>query len=158
MKRFLFAATILSFLAGCSNFDSGNLNPMNWFERDNTQTASAPDPVAVIDSRELLPQVTEVTQLQISNGLVVLAKGLPPTQGFWDPVLVPTNDELPIDGVLTYELRASGPTDEVVEGTEESREIQAARTITSDMLENVAVIRVVALANHWDLVVSAPGN
>ncbi len=150
MKR-IFAVLIgLTAVAGCSNVNTDTINPINWFDREEAPVA-APEPVAVIDTRELLPQVTEVSQLPTSNGLILLAMGLPPTQGFWDPVLVPTNNELPRDGLLIYEFRASGPTDTVVEGTADSRELQAARTITANKLEGVTGIRVIALANHLDI-------
>ena len=151
MKHLLAVVAGLTLLAGCSGVSSSNMNPMTWFDRESEEAVAAPEPVAVIDTRELLPQVTEVSQLPISNGVILLAKGLPPTQGFWDPVLVPTNNELPLDGFLNYEFRASGPTDAVVEGTEESRELQAARTITVDKLQDVVGIRVIALANHLEI-------
>lgn len=152
MKRIFGAILGLSLLSGCSGTDLSNANPMNWFNRDQPRpVVSATEEAIFVETRELLPEVTEVSQEPISNGIVLLAKGLPPTQGFWSPVLVPTNDEQPLDGILTYELRATGPTDIVVEGTEDSRELQAARIITADKLEGVSGIRVIALANHVDV-------
>lgn len=152
MKRLFGAMLGLSLLAGCSDANLSSANPINWFNRDTQKSAVVEtEEVVLVDTRELLPEVTEVSKEPISNGIVLLAKGLPPTQGFWSPVLVPTNDEQPLDGVLTYELRATGPTDQVVEGTEDSRELQAARIITADKLEGVSGIRVIALANHVDV-------
>ncbi|MCY4196725.1 MAG: hypothetical protein OXD33_07385 [Rhodobacteraceae bacterium] len=147
MKHIYAGFAALTLLAGCSGMDGGGLNPMSWFDRETEPTTAATEPLALIDPRELLPQVTSVEITNTSNGVVVLARGLPPTQGFWDPTLVPTNNEEPLDGFLQYEFRASGPSEDMEEGTEESREIQAARIITADKLEGVIGIRVIALAN-----------
>ncbi len=151
MKHIPAAIAALTLLAGCSNMSASNMNPMNWFDRGSKRPASASEPAAIVDTRELVPQVTEVSQVQISNGVVLLAKGLPPTQGFWEPVLVPTNDEMPLDGILNYEFRASGPTEDVTKGSPQSRELQAARTVTNDKLEGVIGIRVIALSNHMSI-------
>ncbi len=154
MKKFLGLSILLMGLVGCSGIEMPSVNPMNWFDREARQpTPTETQEVIVVDNRELLPQVTEVSRLPISNGMILLAKGLPPTQGFWSPVLVPTNNELPLDGYLNYELRATGPTDQVVEGSEDSRELQAARTITADKLNGVIGIRVIALANNMTITV-----
>lgn len=150
MKNCVVLSTSILILAGCSEGNLGNLNPLTWFGNDS-QTAEASVDLVVEDARIMVPQVTNVSQFPITNGLIITASGMPNTQGFWDPVLLPLNDEMPMDGYINYELKASAPTEEPNVGTNESRQLEAALTITEDKLENVIGIRVIALENSLQI-------
>ncbi len=141
----LFAVT------ACSGVNMDAVNPMNWFDRGSSEQTAAPEPLEVVDAREFVPQVIEASPQPISNGIILLAKGVTPTSGYWDPALVPTNNEQPVDGILTYEFRVASPALADGETTAESTELQAARTITGDKLEGVSTIRVVSATNYMEV-------
>lgn len=138
-------------LAGCSDglsFDG--LNPANWF--DDSGSMSSTDGMTKVDNRELVPVVTNLTMdpMGDGSGVVIVATGVAAAQGYWDPVLVASNDGMPLDGFLTYEFRAAAPMDEsdgeMQSADQDSRELQAAITLTSEQLEGVIGIRVNGLS------------
>ncbi len=140
-------------VSGCSgtSVDSGRLNPLNWFER-NKQTEPTTEVVAIApqDERELIPVVSSVQAQPFggSDSIILIATGVPPTFGYYDPALVPVNDGQPIDGELVFELRAAAPAEEAEIGTEESREISVATTLTQRQLQGVESVRVIGAVNE----------
>ena len=153
MKHSFAIFTVMILLVSCSKIGESNLNPLNWFGDSNAEKTikSVPVKATSIDPRARLQRVTEITNFVTTNGIIIVAKGLPPTQGFWNPALLPRNEEKPVDGFLTYEFRAQAPTDQVLIGTERSREIEAAKTITQDKLVGVKGIRIIARDNTMTL-------
>ena len=144
-------------LAGCSDglsFDG--LNPANWF--DDSGSMSSTDGMTKVDNRDMVANVTDLTMNSMGDsGIIIAATGVAPAQGYWDPVLVATNDEMPLDGFLTYEFRASAPMDESdgemqSANEDDSYQLQAARTLTVEQLEGVIGIRVIGLGNHQELI------
>ena len=139
------------FLSGCSGgyTDTSRLNPLNWFER-NKETQPATEIVApqTTAQGELIPLVKSVKAEPFSTGIILIASGVPPTFGYYNPTLEPINDGRPLNGELVFELRATRPEGEVTIGTEESREINVATTLNSIQLSGVDSIRVIGAVNE----------
>ena len=91
----------------------------------------------------LVAQVTSLEVRQTSSGALVFVTGLSSRQGAFDVRLIPTNDGQPIDGVLTYELRALQPVT-TAQGPERTRRIQAAEALDVETLSQVRTVRVVS--------------
>lgn len=94
----------------------------------------------------LVDQVTSLEIKRTSTGGIVTVTGLTSRQGAFDVRLVPRNNGAPVDGVLTYELRALQPI-ETVQGPERTRRIQAAAPLSVQDLEGVRTVQIVARRN-----------
>ncbi|MCE2521909.1 MAG: hypothetical protein J4F49_01635 [Rhodobacteraceae bacterium] len=139
------------FLSGCSGstVDSGRLNPLNWFQT-NTEPETELAVTAVQDERELIPVISGVQAQPFGGGgsIILIATGIPSTFGYYDAALVPVNEGKPVDGELVLELRANAPDGEVETGSEQSREISVATTLTERQLEGVQSVRVIGAVNE----------
>ncbi len=145
---------VLFLVSACtsSGVSADRLNPVNWF-KTNTEAEQIEEmaaPAVSEDSRELLPVISslEAQPFGSDGGVILIAAGVPPTFGYYDAALVPVNDGQPIEGELVYEFRAAPPVGDVEVGTEESRELTVARTLTVNELRGVETIRVIAGANE----------
>jgi len=102
------ATSIMLLVAGCDNFSTSKMNPVNWFsgsakvEMMEAPPADAGDPRPLVD--EVLSMVVEPT----SGGAIVRATGRTPTQGWWVAELVPEEEE-PVDGRMTYRFVIAPP-------------------------------------------------
>lgn len=94
----------------------------------------------------LVDQVTSLEVKRTTTGAIVTTTGLTTRQGAYDVRLVASNDGNPVDGVLTYELRAIQPI-ETLQGPERTRRIQAAAPLSVQDLESVRTVQVVARRN-----------
>ena len=145
-RAFLMALPLL--VASCGLSET-RLNPFNWFGGDE-ETSSA-QPLEVVERRDPRPLVAEITQLVIERtpgGAIVRVTGLPPTQGWYGADLVSVTPEgAPIDGVLSYSLRAVPPEAPTRVSTRQSRELTAARFISDTILSGVRVIQVTGAQN-----------
>lgn len=144
MKRTVLAALgVVLVVSGCGMIRESRLNPFNWFGRAEpreTVTTSAPQ-----DQRLLVSQVLTLSVDPYSAGAIVRAKGIPPSQGWWDAELVPR----PIDenGVLVFDFRVFPPITETPEGTPRSREITVAISLSNVKLDQVREIVVQGATN-----------
>lgn len=151
-------------LGACGVVRDSALNPTNWFGR------SASVPVEEASTNPLIPagqgglfagrrapnelyigtpfdEIVDLTVERIPGGAIVRATGLAARQGTYSVQLTPENeDELPVNGVLTYRLEGVAPTNTAV-GTPPTREVTAARKLTSQELRGVRSIRVEGLRN-----------
>lgn len=144
--RLIVWMTVLGLLAGCASIAESRLNPFNWFGR--SQEVAAADPLAVPeDPRPLIDQVTELVVERTPSGAIVRARGLPPTQGYWDGTLVADNRGEPVDGVLTYRFRVIPPADPARVSTVQSREVVVGQFVSQQALAGVRQIQVVAARN-----------
>lgn len=139
---------LLPFLVACT--DSRQLNPSNWVGSSERSETVLEAPV-IKDRRPLVAQVSGLRADRHPGGIILVATGLPESQGHWRAELVPVNNEVPADGLLTYEFVVETPLAEARTGTSDSREVVAARSISSRKLRNVARIRVVSDSNVRDL-------
>lgn len=154
-------------LGACGIVRNSALNPVNWFGRSTSEAVATTDGAPV---NPLIPQstglfgkrggdvetyagkpfdeITDLTVERVSGGAVIRATGLAARQGIYSVRLTPiTDDETPIDGVLTYRLEGVEPTKNTATGGPATREVTAARKITDQNLRGVKTIRVEGLRN-----------
>lgn len=153
MRKPLTAALVLTLaLSGCG-FGQSRLNPLNWFGSSQAETLEPEGGYPVIDGddRNMVAQVTALEIKRTLDGAIVTARGLPPTQGYWDAELVPEDKGRPVDGVITYHfLLREPPAGSPAAGrvmTTESREIVAGAFINTTRLANTSKIVVIAAGN-----------
>lgn len=150
-------------LSACSGWRDSRVNPSNWFGKSR----SAPSPQATAastnpllpervgifrrDKREvyegtLLDEVTDVVIERTSTGGIVRVTGMSRLQGAHDVRLTSENDGKPVDGVLTFSLKALQPEDQGI-GTRAGRTVRVGRYVSSHVLERTSTIRIVADRN-----------
>ncbi|MCY3982987.1 MAG: hypothetical protein OXD29_09130 [Roseovarius sp.] len=87
--------------------------------------------------------VTEVTEINLEHtgiGAIVRASGVSSRQGAHDVRLVRVS-EMPVDGIMSYELRALHPLT-TPQGSKNTRAFQAGDYLNSEELEQIDEIRV----------------
>ncbi|HLQ18138.1 MAG TPA: hypothetical protein VK146_04090 [Tabrizicola sp.] len=131
-------------LAGCGGLRESRLNPFNWFRRSEPRETIVL-PGEETDPRGLVETVLSMNVEPIPGGAVVRARGLTPTQGWWNPELV--GRDVDENGVLVYEFRLLPPTGQTDVNTQRSREIDAAIYISDVKLANVREIVVQGATN-----------
>lgn len=146
-KRLILTLAALGVLSGCTAISESRLNPFNWFGPGEQVETLVPLDAAPVDTRPLIDEVTELLVERTPGGAIVRARGLPPTQGYWDGDLVSETRGEPVDGVLTYEFRIVAPRDPQPVSTRQSREVVVGLFLSDQSLEGVREIRVVAARN-----------
>ena len=131
-------------LAGCAGVRQSKLNPFNWFKKSQPRETIVL-PKEGSDPRGLVETVLSMQVEPIPGGAVVRARGLTPTQGWWDAELVP--QDLDDKGVLVYEFRLLPPVGKTDVNTQASREIDVAIYISDIKLESVREIVVQGATN-----------
>ncbi|MCV2873292.1 hypothetical protein OEZ71_13410 [Defluviimonas sp. WL0050] len=136
-------------LGACGKVRESRLNPFNWFGRSETVVVATEGvvPGRPDDPRVLVADVTDMEVARQPGGAIIRASGLPPTQGWWDTALVPENDGVPVDGVLTYRFVLAEPLGTKPVSTRQSRELTAATYISDIKLAGVSQIVVVGAQN-----------
>ncbi|CUJ29320.1 hypothetical protein TA5114_03067 [Cognatishimia activa] len=152
-------------LTSCGRVADSRLNPFNWFGRaervDVPQDEKEINPL-IPQRRESIFQrrvgddvypgvpvlvINDVKVERVSGGAIIRVLGTAQTQGAFEVRLTPENDqELPVDGVLTYRLEAIQP-EGFRQGPARSREINVARFRTEQDLTGVRTIRIVGQSN-----------
>ncbi|MES2542413.1 MAG: hypothetical protein V4583_17800 [Pseudomonadota bacterium] len=131
-------------LAGCGGLRDSRLNPFNWFRRSEPrETIVLPGEEA--DTRPLVDTVLSMAVEPIPGGAVVRARGVTPTQGWWEAELVAR--DVGDDGVLVYEFRLLPPKGRTDVNTQRSREIDVAIYISDIKLQSVREIVVQGASN-----------
>jgi hypothetical protein len=153
-------------LVACGTLRDTALNPTNWFGRNTSERTASENEI----TNPLIPQggglfarsaqreavyaglpfeeITDLTVERIPGGAIVRATGRADRQGRYEVQLTPTTeDETPVDGVLTYRLEGVEPSRATAIGGPATREVTAARHITDQELRGVRSIRVEALRN-----------
>ena len=163
MRTFLTLLVISTLvLSSCSRWRDSRVNPSNWFgnSRSTPVAATVENPNPLIpartsifkrDKREVYEGtlVREVTDLAIeptSTGGIVRVTGLSTLQGAHDVRLTSEEDDEPVDGVLTFSLRAVQPNDQGL-GTRAGRTVRVGRYVSSQVLARTTSIRIVAETN-----------
>jgi hypothetical protein len=110
MTRPIIAALALTMLlSACGAVRDSRLNPFNWFGASRSAPTTLGPTLITEDTRPLVAQVTSLAIERTSTGAIIRAEGLTPTQGWWNAELVPQTSLTPIDGVVVYHFRISGP-------------------------------------------------
>lgn len=138
-------------LASCGRVAESRLNPFNWFGGSTEQVATLAPAEGYadlpVDGRQAVAQVTALDVTRRPGGALVVARGLPPTQGWWNAELVALNDGVPVDGVLTLAFRVSAPPDAPRVSTPQSRELTAGTFLSDQALDGVRRIVVKGAGN-----------
>lgn len=144
-RRVLLGLGAAALVASCGRIRESRLNPFNWFGGARRRERVEATPVEAGDPRPLVAEVVSLNVDAYGAGAIVRAKGIPPTQGWWDAELVAR----PVDekGVLVYDFRVFPPVTATPEGTPMSREITVAVSISTVMLDQISEI-VVQGANN----------
>lgn len=153
-------------LGACGIVRDSALNPTNWFGRSTSQpvAASGDAPVnALIPTKSGLfrnrskaetryigtpfDEIVDLTVERVPGGAIVRATGRAARQGVYSVQLTPVvADETPVNGVLAYRLEGIAPANTVI-GSPPTREVIAARKLTTQELNGVRTIRVEGLRN-----------
>lgn len=141
----ILALAVVIGLGGCARVSESRLNPFNWFGNSEEE----PVVVADVEDEDPRPRVAQITSLRIEEtptGAIVRATGLPPTQGYFDAQLVPASDA-PVNGTFVFVFRAEPPSGPRRVSTVQSRELVAARAISTQELAALRVVRVEGATN-----------
>lgn len=150
-------------LAGCNS----RLNPLNWFGNSRevaVADSGATNPLVPSERRGILSRpeavyegvpIQSVTELRIErtrSGAIILVEGIAARQGPYEVQLTPANiDDEPVDGVLTYSFDVIYPSFNTVVGSEATRRVTAARSISNVILEQTRVVRVLGASNAREI-------
>ena len=154
-------------LGACGAVRDSAFNPANWFGRSTSEavTDSEGKPVnPLIPSSNGLfaglraeeadyagkpfDQITDLAVERVPGGAIIRATGLADRQGIYSVRLTPlTEDESPVNGVLTYRLEGVRPDANTPVGAPATREVTAARKVTDQILVGVRTIRVEGVRN-----------
>lgn len=147
-------------LAGCGGWSNSRVNPRNWFGNSQpvaVQNApgetnplmpgsagkgmfSRPDPA---DYSVPIARVTELRVEPTPSGAIVYAAGVAARQGpFQTELRLVTTEEDAEAGVMAFSFRVVYPKDATVVGSELSRTVHDARTLSRQDMDGVKVIRV----------------
>lgn len=166
--RFAIAFLVISGMAlsACGGLRDSRANPANWFGKSKVERRAAP--VEAEAYNPLIPEqrdsifqrkseeetyegtaiyaVQGVTVERSAGGAIIKATGVSLRQGAFDVRLWPENDGEPVDGVLTYSLRAVQRAD-TPQGPEQTRRVSAGQFVTTQTLDAVRTIRVIGQTN-----------
>ncbi|MEX0281970.1 MAG: hypothetical protein AB3N13_12380 [Arenibacterium sp.] len=113
------------------------INPLIPRRRSLAEREERPDRSVLIGS------IAELRVEPTPAGAIVYASGIADRQGAFRARLVPDNADLtPVDGVLNFTFRVEYPRNPSPVGTEASRTIHEAYTVTEQTLAQVRAIRV----------------
>lgn len=146
-------------LSSCGTLRDSRINPRNWFGNSRSVPVSAPqedvnplipEPEDKVqfnkkeskeDTTILLRDVTDLRVEQTSTGAIIYAAGLPTRLGVYDVHLLPR--ETDDDSVLELEFRVAYPEEATQRGTEFSRTVRAAYSLSNHDLNGISLIRVI---------------
>lgn len=131
-------------LAGCGAIGKSKLNPFNWFKKSEPRETIVL-PGEKDDPRPLVDTVLSMAVEPIPGGAIVRARGVTPTQGWWEAELVAR--DLDEKGVLVYDFRLQPPNGRTDVNTQQSREIDVAIYISDVKLAAVREIVVQGATN-----------
>lgn len=140
MKRSVTAALVaVLVLTSCGAVRDSRLNPFNWFGRSQaTETLTSVPNQA--DPRLLVGDVVELTIEPYTGGAIIRATGVMESQGWWQAELVEVTGDDPTH--LTLDFRVLPPLTQTPVGTQRSREVTAALTVTPRRLEEITRVTV----------------
>lgn len=160
MRTPIFVTLVASLILASCGWRDSRANPRNWF--GNSQ--DVPVEAAVVEEvNPLIPTqrrgifarpeavdtsvpIGSISELRIEptpSGAIIYATGVADRQGAFSARLVPENEDLlPVDGVLSFTLRVVYPREPTQIGSEFSRTVHEAFTVSDQTLAQVRTIRV----------------
>ncbi|WP_371224100.1 hypothetical protein [Roseovarius sp. 2305UL8-3] len=147
-------------LSACSAWRESRVNPSNWFGGSRSAPVETADPASTNpllpergntifrrDKREryegtLVAQVSDLVVERNPYGGIVRVTGVSARQGAYDVRLISETDGEPVDGVLTFSLKAVQPTDQGL-GNTTTRTVRVGRFVSTAVLERTQTIRVI---------------
>jgi len=151
------------FLAGCGGWRDSRLNPGNWFGKSRSERVVTPE-----ETNPLIPQnrtgmfsrperedvsvpIAQVTELRVeptTTGAIVYAEGVAARQGPYEVELRPvTTPEDEAEGTLSLSFRVVYPEAATPVGTEFSRKVHVAYSMTTQEIRDIRTIRVLGRDN-----------
>lgn len=146
-------------LTSCGWSDSG-VNPKNWFGSSKEVPADAeaadinpliPEKRNSILSKKEVPvdigvPIAQIAKLQIertASGAIIHATGIGAREGAYNARLVPDDPgEIAENGVLSYTFRVYYPAGTTAFGTERTRRVDVAHSLSNQQMDGVRSIRV----------------
>lgn len=147
MKRTILAVLAISLtVTACGRIRDSRVNPFNWFGRDRSETVEVVDEAFLRDPRPFVSQVLSLKVEPTPEGAIIRTVGLPTIQGYWNAELLEVDRDDPT--TLTYEFRVTPPPVQTAQSTQRSREIIAARAVSTSRLNKVRTITVIGQSNR----------
>ncbi len=148
-------------LAGCGGWRDSRINPSNWFGSSEVSEAPVSEDVNPLipektgrglfdkpEAEDRTVLVAEVSELRIERtpvGAIIYVTGVASRQGAFDVELRPVANEDP--SILEYDFRVVYPENATPVGSEFTRTLRAARSLTNEDLSGVRLIRVNGSSN-----------
>lgn len=124
----------------CGRIGESRINPMNWFGGSRDERPDLGPTSDITDNRALVVRVTELSIERTSSGALIRAEGLTRSAGWWDAQLVPENNGVPLDGVLSFRFVAAAPREPVPDTGERSRTLVVAYPVSTAILEQTSAV------------------
>ena len=158
MKKTLTVLATASLIVSSCGWSDSRINPSNWSGRSNSAPVQADATVNTLIPRKrnsliskpeeldysvLIQTVTKLQIDQTPSGVIILAEGVASRQGAYGADLRPVNPDLVAkDGVLLLEFRVIYPPKNTAVGSERSRTVTDAYSISRQQLQGVRQVRV----------------
>ncbi|MAY86810.1 hypothetical protein [Arenibacterium halophilum] len=164
MRRSILVFLVATLALSSCGWRDSRINPRNWFGNSReVRTATVVEPTNPLIPRrssilERAPQadlsepIATVTEMRIeptNSGAILYASGVARRQGAYQARLVPANSELipDEDGVLSFSFRVVYPQGATPTGSEHSRTVHEAFSLSHQALRGIRTIRVEAAQN-----------
>ena len=141
MLRLILSLSVILGLSACGTV----LNPFNWFGNDRSEEIEVVDTDPDADIRPLVQQVVSLSIDPVTQGAIVRATGLPPTQGYWSAELIEVERTA---NEITYEFRVFPPLDPSPSSTQQSREVMVGIQLTNFDLNGLRRVTVIGAQNR----------
>lgn len=145
--RVLITLVVVVAIAGCARVSESRFNPFNWFGRSERVATAVAAPGPGVPQANLVAQVTTLRVEKSPGGAIIRATGLPPRQGYYDGELVLLTGTSAESGTLTYQFAISAPREDTRVSTTRSREVVVGLFVSSQKLEGVRAVKVLAATN-----------
>ncbi len=137
-------------LSACAAITESRFNPLNWFGRSEQVATAIPrdelrplvragDVSQLVEGRVLISQITGLQVDRTPSGAIVTARGLAPTQGYFNAQLVRIGRD---NGTLIFDFRVEAPTGFEPVGSAASRQITSSVALSNGDLAGIRSILV----------------
>ena len=149
MRLLLIILSTTLMLSACGRVADSRINPLNWFggetEVRTETTTTVTTEVETLRDDSLVLEVLALEAAPHPGGVIVTAKGLAPTQGYFDATLVEISRE---GAELIFEFRAKPPVSSEAEGARITRELVTGLFLSRQTLGTARRVTVVSQNNR----------